>query len=389
MKKLFVPILTISLLFSCSNTPSNSTTESVPEQTERLTELSGESLNSNQYFNWIGRTYYEEEQMMIYNCASGFEINFYGTELNAVMTSTNAKDVTSTYYSVFIDDQDLGEENILKLDQETQDVTLATALPLGAHTVKVVKRNEPKQSTNSLKSITTDGYFLYQNKKEGLKIECLGGSGMCGHGALGNEGDPWTQENSSALHSFAYLTARMFDADPSMIGCSGIGLKWGFEATNMLEAYDDYGINTDTDITGHTYDHSQYQPDIVLVNIGGNDYTSYVNHAEDKETAEKEFRASVIKLCTKIHDNAPKAEIFWIHTSTANGEQAEEAISKYDKQKLVHFVVMPKVGADGDPEGADAHNSVVTHIRAADIIQKAVTKYTGIQPVKENIIWNN
>lgn len=48
---------------------------------------------------------------------------------------------------------------------------------------------------------------------------------------------------------------------------------------------------------------------------------------------------------------------------------------------------MPKVGEDGDPEGANGHNSVITHIKAADIIAEAIEKSTSFTRVKENIKW--
>ena len=62
-------------------------------------------------------------------------------------------------------------------------------------------------------------------------------------------------------------------------------------------------------------------------------------------------------------------------------------INDYSKRKQVKVVVMPKVGEDGDPEGANGHNSVVTHIKAADIIAEAIEKSTSFTRVKENIKW--
>ncbi|MDD3957708.1 MAG: hypothetical protein PHO96_02350, partial [Candidatus Izemoplasmatales bacterium] len=62
----------------------------------RTNNLSGSDLEDYRYMNWTGRTYYDETQEIVsfYYTASGFEVGFYGTSLQATFVASNTSTVS-------------------------------------------------------------------------------------------------------------------------------------------------------------------------------------------------------------------------------------------------------------------------------------------------------
>jgi lipoprotein len=399
-KRIFcLAFLTCSLLSSCAvnNTCSSSSFISLSSSSstssssiEKINLLEKENLQSD-YVHWIGRTLYDEEKERVnfYYTATGFEIEFVGTSLSATIFAENYNvQDRRPYFSAFIDDQDLGEELVFTVEKANEKVQLAKDLEYGKHKVKLLKRSEPYDGLTSIQQIKTDGYFdKYNINSSKLKFQILGASGISGHGALGQKGEKRTTKNSSSLHAFGYLTARMFDAETQFVSNSGMGLVWGHQPTNLQKAYEYVGLDKNCNVIEEKWNHQNFVPDAVIVNIGGNDWTSHISNLKDQSAAKKEFRTAVLNTLTNIHSLYPNTFIYWVHTGSNNGTEASTVINDYSKRKQVKVVVMPKVGEDGDPEGANGHNSVITHIKAADIIAEAIEKYTSFSRVKENIKW--
>ena len=180
----------------------------------------------------------------------------------------------------------------------------------------------------------------------------------------------------------------MFNAETQFVSNSGLGLVWGAHPTNLRKAYDYVGLDKSVNVVEKEWNHTSWVPDVVVVNIGGNDWTSYISNLSNQGPAKIQFKQAVIEFLTHIHTLYPNTNVIWVHTNSSNGTEAQSAIGDYSKRKQVKVVVMPKVGSDGDPEGANGHNSVYTHIRAAQIIADAITEMTGLKQVKENITWN-
>ncbi len=396
MKRAF--LLGILLLSSCSGTVVSSekpissdapqVSSSGSSEVRQKERLDKEDLQKEEMIRFIGRTQYENERRYMYYTATGFDLHFEGSALRCGFYAENTENSSrQPYFSVMLDDEIAPEGTTFHLTEKNQTVTLAENLTYGIHRIRVLKRSEPYDGITALTFAETDGTFLEKEESRKMKIQIVGGSGISGHGALGSKGQGRTTENSSSLHAFGYLTARMFDADFQFISNSGFGLKWGFQPSNARQAYDDVGIDGAGRLIGKSWDHERWIPDLVIVNIGGNDFTAHVNNASDPVAAKKEFKEAVEEFLTHIHALYPQVKIIWTHTGSQNGTLAEAVISDYMYRRQVKTVVIPKVGSDGDPEGANGHNSVVTHIRTAEILAKEIESFTGNTRVRENIAW--
>jgi hypothetical protein len=210
-------------------------------------------------------------------------------------------------------------------------------------------------------------------------------SGGSGHGALGTKGAR-TTKNSSALHSFNYLTARMFGADVQYVGNSG----WGVSFPTGKSVYDvlDYtGITTSNNVNGAKttplWQHEKWIPDVIIYNIGGND------------TPEGNFNLTtynqeVVAMVNKLHALYPNAYMVWTHTNSKAGNYAISALTDAGVigAGYLQEVIIPKVGADGTT-GANGHNSLYTHITTADIIANALCDKWGFTRLEENISYSD
>jgi len=370
MKKLWILLLLLVLLLSgCTTKP---ITEE-PTEEDPIVLLEKEGLNSS-YIEWYGRHAYLNEAEYFYHTATGFKIEFYGRvlDINLQLEEKN----NDIYYAYAKDGEDLltsgvfvqsDLESTLRIEFDTYD----------HHTVEVVKLSEPEDGLTSVKKVTTNGYLKEVTPIDNqLHFLLIGASGISGHGALGSPGQERTTANSSSLHAFGYLTAAYFNGSYEFVANSGWGLAFGYNdrtgEDNIAKAYDFIGIDSDQQIIDIPYDHVK-QPDFIIINIGGNDYTAVINRLTGFEKSEKiqEFKTAVANFIFKLRADAPTAHILWTMTEgSLNGTAANEVISQLGEndRMFVHMVIIKQVGDDGDLAGANNHASYITHQKSAQLL---------------------
>lgn len=380
MKKL---VLAILLLTSLVLTGCETETPPIIPIEPKVSSLDKEELTSD-YVSWYGRHQTVGDYEYFYHTATGFMVNFTGRIVDITLSLSDKNN--DIYFSLAKDDQALldGEVLVLSEEQQTFQITFDT---YGDHKIQLVKRSEPEDGVTSLVSLVTNGEFNKITKDSTAPhFLLIGASGISGHGALGSEGQRRTTENSSSLHSFGYLTAVQFGGTYEFVSNSGWGLAFGYNdtsgETNINKAYDYIGIDANQDLIDVEYDHSVV-PDIIIVNIGGNDYTSVINKLSGfaKEDKINEFKDAVAEFILKLREDAPEAHIFWtMTTGSLNGAAAASVFALLDPadQAFVHMVIIKNVGEDGDPEGADNHCSYFTHQRSADLIATAILEFTNL-----------
>ncbi len=381
MKRILIAILlSISLMLTGCETELGTVTPT--DTDEKISYLEKEDLKSD-YISWYGRHQTLVDQEYFYYTATGFKASFTGRIIDVTLSLTDKHN--NIYFSVTKDDESLLDEQVLVLSDETQTfrVTFDT---YEDHVIQVVKRSEPEDGITSLVSLETNGEFnKIVEQEEAPHFLIIGGSGISGHGALGSAGQARTTENSSSLHSFGYLTASSFDGSYEFVSNSGWGLAFGYNdrtgTTNITTAYESIGIDPNQDVIDVQYDHSVI-PDIIIVNIGGNDYTSVINRLSGFEKEEKiaEFKAKVGEFILTLREDAPNAHIFWTMTSgSLNGTAALSVFGLLDPedQPYIHMVVIKATGEDGDPVGANGHSSYITHQKSAAILVEAIELYTS------------
>lgn len=358
---------------------------------DKTSVLSGKKLETAEYVRWIGRTEYGSDgNMYCYYTATGFAVRFTGTELKVTFKATNtSSDINRPYFIASVDGETAPDGQSFALTQETQTVTVAENLTQGTHTVTVLKRSEPENSLTAVSRIETDGAFKKPQSHTGLRFQILGGSGISGHGCLGKQGEGWTTENSSSLNAFGYLAARAFGAETQFVSNSGMGLLWGYRGVEtLLNAYQATGLIAEYNADGSTkcvkatgqWEHSAWVPDVVIVNIGGNDWNSHISALSGTalKEAEAQFADAVKSLLTQINTLYPEAYVIWTCNSirSGNGALANEAVSSLGFKDRVKLVAI-----DDTKDGADNHASAATQEANAATVVAAITALAGINPV--------
>ena len=150
-------------------------------------------------------------------------------------------------------------------------------VPAGRHTVRVLKVTGYTLARSAVLSVTLNGSILPEAAAEKeLYIEFVGDSITCGWGTIGAHGGAYSDQDGTLAYS--YLLAGALDADYSMTALSGQGLLWG--DPGLTEGYL-YASPMRDDQT--PYDFAR-QADLVVINIGTNDFSNGVS--------EEEFRAA-------------------------------------------------------------------------------------------------
>lgn len=146
------------------------------------------------------------------------------------------------------------------------------------------------------------------------KILFLGDSITAGFGVGGDTKDC---QNIPALHSptesYAMLTAEMLEAESHLIAISGRGVvhNWDANPAPVMPAQIDLALPDQPDTK---WDHSQFQPDVVVTLLGTNDW-SVINPGQDR------FRNGYREMLTGLRERFPKAHIVTIGGPLLDGEK--------------------------------------------------------------------
>ena len=259
--------------------------------------------------------------------------NFPGIQIIASFEGTSLRMIAKPRSGYFMAQIDQAEPFKVAFRGERDSVvTLATALPNGVHTVKLMYAIEGYEFYPEFW-----GFVLDKGKKlvetpalPSRKIEFIGNSITCGYGNEGlkkEEGFDYATENH--YYSYASITARNLEAQHWVVARSGIGAyrnyagpKTGNPESNMLAQYEYVGyawkpdLRKEATFLNEKWDFSRYQPDVVCINLGTNDLST-PNY--DLQLLKQNYQ----KLLKMVRQHNPKAKIVFL-TGTMLGKKESD-----------------------------------------------------------------
>lgn len=249
----------------------------------------------------------------------------------------------------------------------THDYAIADALPKGRHTFKVCKLNEAQYSKMALGNLSLTGSLLAAPVPAVLKMEFIGDSITCAEGALGKMPEVPQGESQDAARSYAALTALSFGADANGVAASSWGLYRGRitpEEQSVIPAI--YELASRFRDPSKPWDFSRYQPDIVVVNLGTNDFSV----RKKSPFTDADYQAAVERFHTVLRARYPAAQIFWvtgmmIPDADAPTFAAVEKIRALDPK--THFVKLPQNNG-----GGNGHPDLDGHAKAATVLSAKI-----------------
>ena len=276
---------------------------------------------------------------------SSVTVGFVGVSLEAVVWSERI-----AYLDVFVDgEKDPSSMEILYYPEDRPTtVPIVKGLPYGPHVVTLYKRTE---------SIFGDWHFygvrvLGQPEKDLLppqpkhKIEFVGNSITCGSDVMvptvGMDFDITYQDS---YYGYAGQTARNLDAEAHIICSSGHGIYVNNDGTMdrlLPEMYDLTGTHS-SKVTA--WDHGQWHPDVVVINLGTNDFASGKNDSTH-------FVNATVDFVQKVRSLHPDAKVVLLDGPMLVGEYmvkcrqyldiAKEILEENGLTDLYRFSFEPK-----------------------------------------------
>jgi lysophospholipase L1-like esterase len=160
---------------------------------------------------------------------------------------------------------------------EQEVYPLARNLEEGTHRVRISKRTEAQVGTASFLGFRVrEGSALSLPAAPLRRLEFVGDSITCGYGNELSTDDPgsysFTSANENALLAYGGIAARALEADYVAIAASGRGLVRNYGGASGLTAPEFYDL-TAPNASWPTWDSSRYTPDVIVVNLGTNDFS--------------------------------------------------------------------------------------------------------------------
>ena len=332
----------------------------------------------------IGRTAYQNDALLIPWSAGGVEFTVEGSD----SVRFHLKKGQQTRLAVLVND---------KLAVKGYTSTKATApvvdVPLeeGVNKVKLIKLSESANSVLQLDSIEVqEGATVAPTPAKDLSIEFIGDSITCGYGVDGSTSESFNVKNENAAKTYAYIMADYLDADYSFVSVSGAGVKSGYatgdEPNDALLAPDYYdnlcftwewidGANP----SEQEWDFSNYQPDLVIVNLGTND-SSWTKGDTNKIA---NFQQAYDDFLRHIREKNPNADIVCVlgmmGQDLCDAEEEVVSVVRSDlEDEHIFFVELPEQNTEEDGVAVDWHPSETTHRNIGGMLAERVAEKRGI-----------
>jgi lysophospholipase L1-like esterase len=202
-------------------------------------------------------------------------IRFSGADLQLKMSTP---DSSASYFDLFVDNGSPTELTVVP-GTTTYPVPISAD---GIHQVRLIKRNEAGYGTVQFAGVSLSGKLLPTPTPPSRLIEFVGDSITNGYGALGTPsgGAPGSGSfvdctasgaNESASQGFAVLSAQALAADYALVAYAGRGVARNNDSSTSGLVPQLWTLQNPLDSS--TPYSSTVQPDVVVINLGTNDFS--------------------------------------------------------------------------------------------------------------------
>ena len=280
---------------------------------------------------------------------------------------TIAVDMSSTrpcYFNVFIDGE--WTQKIFADSLSHQRIVLAEKLGKGTHRLRLQRACEGNGITTIHGFYGAKGARLKAVERKSRMIEIFGDSYTCGYGSDSpTQNEHFKIETENVDHAYGCLIARYFDTDYAIQAHSGQGMVRNYGDKKQRSDYSMLDRHTkvyDNDKTVE-YDFKAYRPDIVLINLGTNDFSREVTPTPDQ------YVGNYVKMIKSLRSHYGNVPILCIIPHSARKYlQACFPILRercYDDKQVYFAEPMLEVLRDGRDYGADGHTNYQGHRKIA------------------------
>ncbi|QQS04916.1 MAG: hypothetical protein IPK50_21985 [Fibrobacterota bacterium] len=219
--------------------------------------------------------------------ASRVSLRFSGTGLRARI------DTGRTWWNLTLD----GQPTVALRPSRSDTLVLASGLAEGIHEVTLAKRTELFVGSARIHEFLIEGANprLHQTTPgPSLGIEFVGNSITCGYGVHAPDPGGGFQDSTEDAEATAYArAARALGAEFRVACYSGYGVYRDLRSQpNTLPGIYDLADPNQSGV----WDHSKWHPDIVVVNLGTNDYARGIPDSAAFSNAYAEFLSHLVQV---------------------------------------------------------------------------------------------
>jgi lysophospholipase L1-like esterase len=348
---------------------------------------------SDARLQYTGRRYSSEAGVVFSHPGVTIRARFWGDAVRMRLQDFGLGDETSTnFFNVRLDGR---PPTRLEVRSSQTTYVLAEGLPVGLHTVELVKRTESSVGHSELVALEVHGELRDPPPRPRLRMELVGDSITCGYGnevSLIPEGPSWkapsfTSKNENHARSYGWLTAERLGAEVVTICSSGRGMYRNLDGTtsDLLPALYELAVPGKP----VAWDFTRYAPDVIVINVGTNDTFAGAGMAEflpDEtafKTAYRRFLARLRALHPHAHivctlgsmtdgskQHVQKGTVASVHVGEWVTELVAERNRAGDDRVYRHMMAVQNPQTDG--VGEDWHPSPSTHQRMAEALTRFI-----------------
>lgn len=298
-------------------------------------------------------------------------ITFKGTGVSAWLKPVNA-DMKDNWVNIMIDKQEPVPVNI----NQDKNYILAAHLTDEEHTVEIFKRTEALCGELQFLGfeLPQGAQLLAPPSHASRKIEFVGDSITCGYGneAAGIEdGFQGSQEN----HYLAYapMTARRLHAEFIVTAWSGKGMYQNYGGDRDIQIPELYE-RTLPERAESTWDFKAWIPEVVVINLGTNDFSV--------DTLDPSLYISAYKqFVERVRENYPEAHIFCTMGPLNQKPAAylEDIVEEFHNagDHRMYFLEYEPQDIETNGVGGDWHPSLKTHAVMAERLTEEIKNQLG------------
>ena len=303
---------------------------------------------------------------------SGILFNAYcegDVSLNLTVSTSGNEDERfhSYYFTVYVDGKITQDRAKVTGERgKTVDVELsvATGLKKGLHKFEIYRQIENWGDQINFVSIKMNGQLAERPADNKVFIEFVGDSITVGYGNLyptdgTAEYEPNSAEYKNCMKAYAMLTAKSLGVDWNIVAQSGA------TCSDIVQYYPKTARNR-----GAQWNFER-QADIVVVNLGTNDFSGFNYSA----TATAQIKSNIEQLLKLIREKNPNAKIVWAYGAMGSTGQKiiKQVLESLGGEKSGYYYCdLPQ-----NQEGGHSHPSIAGHEAAAVVMADYLKKLIG------------
>lgn len=311
-----------------------------------------------------------------------------------VLVSNNAEGEKSYEYSwpsIYFETAFKGDSLMLKFDDEQNIFQLIVdgnapiivnkpgkqdyvvqGLTDGKHHVRLEKITETQSNTGRFHGFFSDDQPASLPKRK-YRIEFIGDSFTVGYGNTSPNQECTNDDVYATTHSqlaFGPLVAKHFNADYQINASSGFGIVRNYNGSspdkNLIGLYP-FTLHNNNYIYA-----SDWQPQVIVIGLGTNDFSTKLNDGErwkTREELQQDYVSKYTEFVKSLHTQNPKAQFILMASDQTDGEIATHVgrvitTLKADGLKKVDSIIFKGL----DYKGCHWHPSVNDDKLIADLL---------------------